>query len=144
MSFSVNNQYLAVGSNSGTIHVFYIDDGMSGGITNSNPRLSSTDANGSNVSWRDYTAAGLSVAQGWTMSMLGGGLNALPEPIQEFAGSSRAIAYARLPTGALRDGHGYKIAIVPPLTGADTTLRLVALTESKYLYRYIFVTYWIE
>lgn len=137
MSFSADNKYLAVGSASGTIHIFCIEVSVCGAGNASAARLSSTDRGSTGTAtWRDYTAAGFSAAQDWTMSVLGGGLNALPEPIQEFAGSSRAVAYARLPSGALRDGNGYKIAFVSSLTGENNTLRLVAITQQKYIYRY--------
>jgi len=162
LSFSQDSTVLAVASSSGTVHIFDVVHGMkrashshssrpqsNGHPSSSESRSRSDDSRATEQSgWRDsVTTSALSyinMAQTWGMAAVGQ-LNVLPEPMQEFADSIRAVALARLPATALSGPFRAGIVRSVPTTAdeqkgsagdEDPGLKVVVVTPNKLMFRY--------
>lgn len=135
ISFSPNSEFIAVGSCSGTVHVFSFEaydkrfqvaatpesgksvnlHGAQAGATNRVDRNLSRDSAGGDIEhssgWketiRSSSVSAFGFVQNWAFSTVGS-LNVLPEDMQEFSESVRAGSLARIP-GA--EGN-FKIAMI--------------------------------
>lgn len=146
LSFCPLSKWLAVGSSTGTIHLFSVEQALARdsavmGESNAAHMRSSDSGNSNNTSIAQSAISYLGAAQTWGLSVVGG-WNVFPDQVQEFADSIRAKAQARIPDFDSRDS--YKVAICSVLEESASTedltlqtpLKLVVVTSSKHLYRF--------
>lgn len=181
LSFSNDTSLLVACSSSGTVHIFDVSSalfksaahpadaasppGPSKHVRNRSQSMDSNSSNGGTESWANSWANSaftyVSMAQSWGMSAVSG-LNVLPEPLQEYADSIRAVAVARIPTTALGPpgqhipGGFYQACVIQSslddillddqLPGPDPpeivkgkgnkVYKIVAVTKTKQLFRF--------
>lgn len=157
IAFSPMSDLVAVGSSSGTVHIFSIEaaarkgsgaasapplpapsSGSTGPLTTEHGASQSSDGSAAPGTWTDTirssTVSVIGFVQNWSFSTVSS-LNVLPEDMQEFADSCRASSLARIP-GA--EGN-FKAAITSvPATdgGTDVTFKLVVITRNGCYYRF--------
>jgi hypothetical protein len=115
MSFSADSAVLAVGSSTGTVHVFDVESALrrlvlmasppppppsssqagetlAGGRTSSGAESQHEAGAGGGGTWTSSAMSYLSKAQSWGVAAVGGlGQAVLPEPVQEYAESIRCV-----------------------------------------------------
>lgn len=156
LCFSQRSSVLAVGSSSGTVHIFDVGAGLrkrqeasgsasvggAGGKVTEREDESEAGGGDKEGSWRESLTSSarsyFSMAQSWSKAAVGG-LNLLPQPMQEFAESMWAIAHARVPL-SVAGGH-FQVALLTVTPTADDPqvdedLKIVVVTQNKHLFRY--------
>lgn len=129
LSFCPDSCFLLVGSSTGTIHIFSVEESLhkadgtgAGALASSHPstatsssRTQSVDSNSNTTTSGAATSAVSSLtsyigaAQSWGLAVVGG-LHIFPEPVQEYADSARAKVKARIPEADASSP--YRVAIV--------------------------------
>lgn len=124
LCFSPLSDLLAAASSSGTVHVFSLTAALSGSAEGAEAGAGAAQeaapgstpgaaGGGGGGNWQETLASGtmtaLSMAQTWSISVANQ-LHVLPEPMQEYARSTRAVACARVPSPSLA-GPGHSAAL---------------------------------